>query len=109
MSRPEPTPADRAPAKPGPFRRLAGDLSFLGSLLCDARAGTYRRTPCWALASVGLALAYAFFPLDAIPDFVPVLGHLDDTIVIALCMKLIEQELADYRAWKQAQPSAPGA
>jgi uncharacterized membrane protein YkvA (DUF1232 family) len=109
MSRPEPIPTDTAPVKPGPFRRLAEDLSFLGALVRDARTGAYRRTPWWAIAAIALAFAYVLFPLDAIPDFVPAVGHLDDTIVVAICMKLLEQELADYRAWKEAQKPAPGA
>jgi uncharacterized membrane protein YkvA (DUF1232 family) len=61
------------------------------------------RTP-WAAKLVAiLTVAYAFSPIDLIPDFVPVLGYLDDLIIvpagIALAVKLIPPEvLAQARA-----------
>ncbi len=50
-------------------------------------------TPWYAKLLVAGIVAYAFSPLDLIPDFVPVLGYLDDLILIplgiALAIKLI--------------------
>lgn len=50
-------------------------------------------TPWFAKAFAGLVVAYAFCPLDLVPDFVPVLGYLDDLILvplgITLALKLI--------------------
>ena len=42
------------------------------------------RTPWTSKALLGTAVAYALSPIDLIPDFIPVLGHLDDLIVIPL-------------------------
>ncbi len=55
------------------------------------------RTP-WAARVVGAAVvAYALSPIDLIPDFIPVLGLLDDVILvplgIALCIRLIPAEV----------------
>jgi uncharacterized membrane protein YkvA (DUF1232 family) len=51
------------------------------------------RTPWYAKALAGVVVAYAFSPIDLIPDFVPVLGYLDDLLLIpagiALAVKLI--------------------
>ena len=51
------------------------------------------RTPWYAKLLVAGIVAYAFSPIDLIPDFVPVLGYLDDLILIpmgiALAIKLI--------------------
>ncbi len=41
-------------------------------------------TPWYARLFVGLVIAYAFSPIDLVPDFIPVLGYLDDLILIPL-------------------------
>lgn len=61
------------------------------------------RTPWYAKLLVAGIVAYAFSPIDLIPDFVPVLGYLDDLILIpmgiALAIKLIPHSvLAECRA-----------
>jgi uncharacterized membrane protein YkvA (DUF1232 family) len=51
------------------------------------------RTPWYAKLFAACIVAYAFSPIDLIPDFIPVLGYLDDLILlplgIALTLKLI--------------------
>ena len=42
------------------------------------------RTPWYAKAFAGLVVAYAFSPIDLVPDFIPVLGYLDDLMLIPL-------------------------
>ena len=42
------------------------------------------RTPWYAKLLVASIVAYAFSPIDLIPDFVPVLGYLDDLVLIPL-------------------------
>jgi uncharacterized membrane protein YkvA (DUF1232 family) len=61
------------------------------------------RTPWYAKAFAGLVAAYALSPIDLIPDFVPVLGYLDDLLIvpagIALAVRMIpEPVLAQCRA-----------
>lgn len=65
------------------------------------------RTPWAAKALALLVLAYAFSPIDLIPDFIPVLGVLDDLILlplgIALAIKLIPLEVIDEARQTAAQ------
>jgi uncharacterized membrane protein YkvA (DUF1232 family) len=65
------------------------------------------RTPWYARVLAMLIVAYALSPIDLIPDFIPVLGYLDELILlpvgIYLVMKLVPAEaLADARARAQS-------
>lgn len=65
------------------------------------------RVPWYARLVAACVVGYMFSPIDLIPDFVPVLGYLDDLIIvplgIALALKMIPaQVMADCRARSQA-------
>jgi uncharacterized membrane protein YkvA (DUF1232 family) len=47
------------------------------------------RTPWYAKVFAGIVVAYAFSPIDLIPDFIPVLGYLDDLILVPLGITLV--------------------
>lgn len=70
------------------------------------------RTPWAAKVLAALVVAYALSPIDLIPDFIPVLGHLDDLILVPLgiwlTLRLIPAEvMADARA-RAAEAGRPG-
>jgi len=56
-----------------------------------------RETPVLAKICAGATIIYALSPIDLIPDFIPVLGYLDDIIIlpvlVALTVKLIPPEI----------------
>lgn len=72
------------------------------------------RVPWYAKAFLALVLAHTFSPVDLIPDFIPVLGYLDDLLItplgIALALKMIPAVvMADARrqadeAWREGKP-----
>jgi uncharacterized membrane protein YkvA (DUF1232 family) len=59
----------------------AGTVALLRRSLTDPRVP--RR---WKLAIV-LTLAYLACPIDLVPDFIPVAGHIDDVIIVALLLR----------------------
>jgi uncharacterized membrane protein YkvA (DUF1232 family) len=68
------------------------------------------RTPWYAKVFTGLVVAYAFSPIDLIPDFIPVLGYLDDLILVPLgiraALKMIPPDvLSECRAKAQIEMS----
>ncbi|WP_442776653.1 YkvA family protein [Sphaerotilus montanus] len=74
------------------------------------------RTPWLARALAWLVVAYALSPIDLIPDFIPVLGYLDDLLLLPgliwLTLRLLpEAVLADCRpqvvAWLDARKDQP--
>jgi uncharacterized membrane protein YkvA (DUF1232 family) len=56
--------------------------SFKRELIVYQRVLRDERTPARAKLSLGLAIGYLCMPFDLIPDFIPVIGHLDDAIII---------------------------
>ena len=58
-----------------------------------------KRTPKISKILLGLAVGYLLLPFDLIPDFIPVIGHLDDLILVPLlviaALKFIPQEVVD--------------
>lgn len=64
-----------------------------------ARALTDRRVPWFARGVIFLTLAYAVSPIDLIPDFIPVVGLLDDLLIVplglALAIRLIPADVWD--------------
>jgi uncharacterized membrane protein YkvA (DUF1232 family) len=49
------------------------------------------RVPWYAKALAALVVAYALSPLDLIPDFIPVLGYLDDLVLIPIGVLLVRR------------------
>lgn len=59
---------------------------------------------------MGLALAYALSPVDLIPDFIPVLGYLDDLVIVpallSLALRMIPAEVYE-RCAAEAEANPP--
>lgn len=71
-----------------------------------------RRTPLGARLVAGAVAAYALSPIDLIPDFIPVLGYLDDLLIvplgILLAIRMIPPPLMQrYRAESDSRAERP--
>lgn len=72
-------------------RTLKRELAVYQFVLKD------ERTPKLAKWLLGLAVGYTLLPFDLIPDFIPIIGHLDDVIIVPtlviLALRLIPDEV----------------
>lgn len=68
-----------------------------------------KETPVVAKIMAGIIVAYALSPIDLIPDFIPILGYLDDFILlpvlIALTVKLIPKAILERSRLKAKEMS----
>jgi uncharacterized membrane protein YkvA (DUF1232 family) len=92
--------------RPSLARRLAVEAHAVWLATRDPRTPPAARALGWFIA------AYAFSPIDLIPDFIPVLGLLDDALLIPLGIWLFERMLPsgrmeEYRAQALAAQSRP--
>ena len=85
-------------------RENLGQLRYdLPGLLRLVRAwvrGDYRRVPLKSIALVIGGLLYFLTPLDVIPDFIPVVGFLDDAAVIAYVLRSIRADVERFEEWE---------
>lgn len=89
-------------------RKLKSDIPAIFLALKD------KETPVSAKILAAITVAYVLSPIDLIPDFIPVLGYLDDVLILpalsALTIKLIPKEkLEQYRTesegmWENGKP-----
>ena len=85
-------------------RKLKSNINLLIS------AFKHKKTPWYAKVIIFLTVAYAFSPIDLIPDFIPILGYFDDLLIvpagISLSIKLIPKEVIEE--CKEMQESEGG-
>jgi len=71
------------------------------------------RTPVQAKIFLGLAVGYLCMPFDLIPDFIPVIGHLDDAIIVPAlifaALRLVPREIvSEHREQVVHEQAATG-
>lgn len=86
--------------------------SLKRDVVAIALAARDPRVPWYAKAAGACVVAYALSPIDLIPDFVPVLGYLDDLVLVPLGLMLVlrlipAHVLAEHRAAASAAAGQP--
>jgi uncharacterized membrane protein YkvA (DUF1232 family) len=87
----------------GPLKRFIDDGQLLISVVKDYRSGAFREIPFGTMAAIVFTLVYVFNPFDLVPDFIPIIGQIDDAAVVAACLVLVEHDLYTYKLWKDRQ------
>ncbi len=87
-------------------RRIKRDVMALWIAARDPRVPWYAKAVCTAIA------AYALSPIDLIPDYIPVLGYLDEAVLlplaILLAVRLVPPQLmAEFRAEADSRAERP--
>ena len=86
----------------GYLGKFVANFKIMFSMLHDYWYGNYRDVPWMTIAAIVVALLYVLTPLDLIPDFIPVIGLIDDATIIAACLTLIQKDLNAYISWKES-------
>jgi uncharacterized membrane protein YkvA (DUF1232 family) len=87
----------------GPFADTWPYLMGMIRLIRDYQRAEYRDISEPNLLTVIAAILYFVSPFDVIPDWVPVLGHIDDAFVVSLALKSVRMDLDTFMAWETAR------
>ncbi len=77
------------------------DASLVCSMLNDYICKRYTKVPTATVITLLAAVLYFISPIDIIPDFLPLIGHLDDMIVFGFVTDAAKVDLKKYEKWKK--------
>lgn len=82
--------------------KVMESVEDLYGLFRDAAKGRYELNKV-TLGVIAGGLIYFFIPTDLIPDFIPLLGFVDDLAVLTTIINSLQVELDAYRAWRKGR------
>lgn len=77
------------------LRGFVEDVKIFFSMLKDFFIKKYTEVPIGTVMAIAGSLLYVLLPVDVIPDFIPVVGYLDDDAILAACMVLCDTDLLE--------------
>ncbi|MEN6637505.1 MAG: YkvA family protein [Clostridiaceae bacterium] len=83
---------------------VGGMLSEIPILIALVKAYIEKRyldIPIGSIIAVVGALIYFLSPVDLMPDFLPAIGLVDDAAVIGLALKLVHDDVKEYKTWRE--------
>ncbi|GAA4352286.1 hypothetical protein GCM10023185_11790 [Hymenobacter saemangeumensis] len=84
-------------------------LQTLFRLIKASMSGEYTGVPGTTVAAAVAVLIYFLSPIDLIPDFIPVLGLLDDVALVAWFSTTLKSELDKFHEWETTRPALVAA
>ncbi len=84
------------------LKKVLENVRELYALFKDSVKGNYKLHPA-NVAMIGGGLLYFLLPVDLIPDFIPIVGYLDDLAVLTTIMNSLSGEINEYRIWKKKE------
>lgn len=85
--------------------KLAEFVKLVMRMVANYLNGSYNETPWQTIVMLVAGLLYFIAPLDALPDFIPIAGIIDDATVLVWLGKCSRDDLARYKKWETVNHS----
>lgn len=79
------------------LHKYLNDIKLYFQMLGDVFTGKYKKVPVGTIAAIVGTLLYVLSPIDLIPDFLPIIGYLDDAAMLALCLNFTKFDVEEYK------------
>ena len=79
------------------LRGFVEDVKIFFSMLKDFFTKKYTDVPIGTVMAIAGSFLYVLLPVDVIPDFIPIVGYLDDAAVLAACMSSVRNDIKRYK------------
>ena len=97
-----------AAAVPKKLSKLVANVRLLVDMVGAYFTRQYTVVPWLTIAACAFALIYVVSPIDLIPDFIPVVGYIDDATVVAMVIQSLREDLLAYCKFKALRPEDYG-
>lgn len=81
--------------------KIVAYLNLIIRMISNSVSGRYPDMPWQTLVMIVAGLIYFIAPIDALPDFIPVAGFLDDATILAWLGKSFQDDLSKYKEWEK--------
>jgi len=93
----------KAVSNKGDLEGVWAKMVLLFAVAKDYVNGDYIEIPKRSIVAILGGIIYFLSPIDIVPDFVPVLGFIDDIFVLNLVYKQVLKDLEKYKIWKDGR------
>lgn len=83
------------------FYKTQDNIIALTRMVRSWAKGDYKNISTSSIIAVVAALIYFVNPLDLIPDFIPIVGQIDDIFIIGYLIKTVNKEIERFMAWEK--------
>ncbi len=80
---------------------LKNKVNTINRMIHAYISGDYRKIPWKSLTLLTAGIIYFVMPLDIVPDFIPVIGFLDDLSVLLWIFHSLKKDVAAFEEWEQ--------
>jgi uncharacterized membrane protein YkvA (DUF1232 family) len=91
---------DKAEKKSKFLGEIASEFKMIINMVRDTYNGRFKLNNSELAVFIG-AILYVLSPLDAIPDFIPVLGQMDDAAIVSLVLKKGSEAIKRYKEFQR--------
>lgn len=81
---------------------LFEDLPVACMMVGDYISGNYKDVPLASIVTITVAMAYIVSPINLVSNTIPVIGTIDDAVVILWALSAVHNDINSYAEWKYA-------